>query len=109
MSKHRNLNKRYSYLHGSLNCLSIRCKDEAKAKRDKAMMYNKGGESRQQALEEDYEPEEDGSEGGDGGGGSSRRCCCRWIISQVQAFKEQMNRVEELFLAAGHVCIFLAK
>ncbi|CAN0444555.1 unnamed protein product, partial [Pylaiella littoralis] len=47
--------------------------------------------------------------GGAHGSGSSRRCCCRWIISQVQAFKDQMNRVEELFEAAGHVCIFLAK
>lgn len=89
--------------------MSFRCKDEIKAKRDKTKMYNKGGESRQQALEEDEEPEDDGSEDGDRGAGSSRRCCCRWIISQVQAFKEQMNRVEELFEAAGHVCIFLAK
>ncbi|CAM9505621.1 unnamed protein product, partial [Ectocarpus sp. 4 AP-2014] len=89
-----------------------RCLDEAKAKRDKSKMYNKGGENQQQALadNEDSDDPDAGSEGGArGADGTSRRCCCRRIISEVKAFQEQMNRVKELFEAAGHVCIFLAK
>ncbi|CAB1106607.1 unnamed protein product [Ectocarpus sp. CCAP 1310/34] len=93
--------------------LCQRCKDEAKAKRDKSTMYNKGGESRQQALEgegDSDDSDEDSEEGGARDAArTSRRCCCQRIISEVKAFKEQMNRVEELFEAAGHACIFLAK
>lgn len=93
--------------------LCQRCKDEAKAKRDKSTMYNKGGESRQQALEGEGDSDDSDEDSGEGGAcdavRTSRRCCCQRIISEVKAFKEQMNRVEELFEAAGHVCIFLAK
>ena len=92
----------------------FRCIDEAKAKRDKSKMYNKGGESRQQALDGEIDSNDPDEDSGEEGGArevdrTSRRCCCRRIISEVKAFKEQMNRVEELFEAAGHVCIFLAK
>eukprot|EP00903_Cladosiphon_okamuranus_P014571 g13514.t1 len=76
-------------------------------------MYNKGGGSRQQALDgegDSDDSDEDSEEGGAcDASTTSRRCCCQRIISEVKAFKEQMNRVEELFEAAGHACIFLPK
>lgn len=68
-------------MHGFLiYYVSVRCKDGAKAKRDKTMMYDKGGESRQQALEQNDESddstEDDASEDGTlGAAESSRRSC----------------------------------
>ncbi|CAN0081349.1 unnamed protein product, partial [Pylaiella littoralis] len=41
--------------------------------------------------------------------GDTRRCCLRFVLSNLPAFKEQKNRVEEIFEAAGHRCIFLPK
>ncbi|CAN0072873.1 unnamed protein product, partial [Pylaiella littoralis] len=51
---------------------------------------------------EDTEPDRQGE-------GDTRRCCLRFVLSNLPAFKEQKNRVEEILEAAGHRCILLPK
>jgi len=38
-----------------------------------------------------------------------RRCCAVRVLSELNAFKEELNKVEKLFKKAGHLCVFLPK
>ena len=93
------------------------CKAERAATREAITAFNRGGEGRQQALDDAAGGEEDdggdgeGAEGGAAGNraGKRRRCCAVRVLSELKAFKEELNKVEKLFKKAGHLCIFLPK
>ncbi|CAB1108389.1 unnamed protein product [Ectocarpus sp. CCAP 1310/34] len=56
--------------------------------------------------------EKDGDSGGSGAAGEAgkrRRCCVVRVLSELKAFREELNMVEKLFKAHGHLCIFLPK
>ncbi|CAM9151044.1 unnamed protein product [Pylaiella littoralis] len=38
-----------------------------------------------------------------------QRCCMERVFSDLGAFKAQLNKVQQIFKDAGHVCIFLPK
>ncbi|CAB1105158.1 unnamed protein product [Ectocarpus sp. CCAP 1310/34] len=97
------------------------CKEERKAIKAAITAFNRGGEARQQALDDaaredqdgggDGASPEEGTEGGAAGNrvGMRRRCCIRKVFAELKAFKMELNKIEKMFKKAGHICIFLAK
>lgn len=96
------------------------CKMERAATRKAITSFNRGGEGRQQALDDARRDDEDGEErhsAGDGaqggaagnGTGKRERCCATRVFSELKAFKEELNKVEKIFKRAGHMCIFLPR
>ncbi|CAB1120310.1 unnamed protein product [Ectocarpus sp. CCAP 1310/34] len=92
------------------------CRAEKAATRQAITAFNRGGEGRQQVVDNTGQGEEDGGEDGDSGGsgaageaGKRRRCCVVRVLSELKAFREELNMVEKLFKAHGHLCIFLPK
>ncbi len=92
------------------------CKAEKAATRKAVAAFNRGGEGRQQVMDNTAQREEEGGEDGDSGGngaageaGERHRCCVVRVLSELKAFREELNMVEKLFKAHGHLCIFLPK
>lgn len=89
------------------------CKAENSASRQAITAFNRGGGGRARVLEqaaqhEQQDPSTAGQAAG-GTGGRRQRCCAVRVFSELKAFKEVLNKVEQIFKDAGHVCIFLPK
>eukprot|EP00752_Nemacystus_decipiens_P014964 g13323.t1 len=82
------------------------CKAENAASRQAITAFNRGGEGRERVLEQ---AQQDQQEAAGGTAARRQRCCVQRIFSELKAFKEQLNKVEQIFKAAGHICIFLPK
>ena len=80
------------------------CKNDNKASRQAITAFNRGGVGRERVLEEVRNRQEETS-----GTAARRRCCARKVFSELKAFKGVLNKVEQIFKEARHVCIFLPK
>lgn len=97
------------------------CNMERAATRKAITAFNRGGEGRQQALDDAGRRDEedggarhsggDGAQGGAAGNGTGKRerCCATRVFAELKAFKEELNKVEKIFKRAGHLCIFLPR
>ncbi|CAB1098143.1 unnamed protein product [Ectocarpus sp. CCAP 1310/34] len=97
------------------------CKGERAATRAAITSFNRGGEGRQQALDDAARRDEtdgesagspgEGAAGGAAGNhvGTRSRCCIGRVFAELKAFKMELNKIEKMFKKAGHICIFLAK
>ena len=68
--------------------------------------------ARTSARARERDPSQETATGGQEAGqktGKRQRCCARKVLSELKAFKEALNKVEQIFKEAGHVCIFLPK
>eukprot|EP00904_Undaria_pinnatifida_P005939 jgi/Undpi1/2475/HiC_scaffold_13.g05854.m1 len=97
---------------GLVKCC-IKCKADNAASRQAIAAFNKGGEERDRVLEQ-ARREQQKSFAGDpatagGAAGRRQRCCMERVFSDLRAFKVQLNKVQQIFKDAGHVCIFLPK
>lgn len=92
------------------------CKAENAATRQAITAFNRGGEGRQQVVDNTVQGEDEGGEGGDSGGRGAageaserHRCCVVRVPSELKPFREELNMVEKLSKAHGPLCIFLPK
>ncbi|CAN0252689.1 unnamed protein product [Scytosiphon promiscuus] len=86
------------------------CAGENRATRQAITAFNRGGEGREQALERArVEQQNPAGVGAPTSTVERRRCCVRKILSELTAFKGVLNKVEQMFKKAGHLCIFLPK
>ncbi|CAN0449151.1 unnamed protein product, partial [Ectocarpus fasciculatus] len=97
---------------GLVKCCS-KCKADNAASRQAIAAFNKGGEGRERVLEQARREQQNSSAGdpatAGGAAGRRQRCCMERVFSDLRAFKAQLNKVEQIFKEAGHVCIFLPK
>ncbi|CAM9343068.1 unnamed protein product, partial [Ectocarpus sp. 13 AM-2016] len=90
-----------------------KCKADNAASRQAIAAFNKAGEEWERVLKQARREQQNSSAGdpaaAGGAAGRRQRCCLERVFSDLTAFKAQLNKVEQIFKEAGHVCIFLPK
>ncbi|CAN0446523.1 unnamed protein product [Pylaiella littoralis] len=97
---------------GLVKCCN-KCKADNAASRQAIAAFNKGGEQRERVLEQARREQQSSPAEGPAAEGRAaarrQRCCMERVFSDLGAFKAQLNKVQQIFKDAGHVCIFLPK
>ncbi|CAN0400458.1 unnamed protein product, partial [Pylaiella littoralis] len=97
---------------GLVKCCN-KCKADNAASRQAIAAFNKGGEQCERVLEQARREQQSSPAEGPAAEGRAaarrQRCCMERVFSDLGAFKAQLNKVQQIFKDAGHVCIFLPK